>query len=157
MQNYTYYRWSENDELFCLRANLTGAAGQVLWDLSTQATLEDLISLLLKRFGSSDKAERFRSELHTLRRRPNASLQSLYNEICQLMSLVYLGPSSDLVDAVRDAFLQALGDPSLHVHILDKSPLTMEEVHHIALNLEALDRSRDTWRREPLRDRVSLV
>jgi len=26
----TYYRWSEEDELFCLRANLTGAAGQVL-------------------------------------------------------------------------------------------------------------------------------
>jgi len=42
----TYYWWSEEDELFCLRANLKGAAGQVLWDLSTQVTLEDLVRLL---------------------------------------------------------------------------------------------------------------
>jgi len=41
IKNFTmYYQWSEEDELFCLRANLKGAAGQVLWDLSTQVTLE---------------------------------------------------------------------------------------------------------------------
>jgi len=72
-------------------------------------------------------------------------LQSLYNDICQLMSSAYPGPNSELVDVVgRDAFLEALGDPSLHVHILDKSPLIMEEALRIALNLEALDRSRET-------------
>jgi len=44
----------------------------------------------------------------------------------------------------REAFLEALGDPNLRVCILDKSPLTTEEVLRIALNLEALDRSRET-------------
>jgi len=118
----TYYRSSEKDELFCLRANLTGVAGQVLWNLSTQVTLEDLIRLLWKRFGSLDQAERFRTELHTRKRRPNETLQSFYNDICWLMSLAYPGPNSELVDVVgRDAFLEALGDPSLHVRILDKS------------------------------------
>ena len=50
----TYYRWSEEDELFCLRASLTGAAGQVLWDLNSQVTLSHLVRLLRKRFGTSD-------------------------------------------------------------------------------------------------------
>ena len=103
-----------------------------------QVTLGDLVRLLRKRFGSSDQAERFRTELHMRRRRPNETLQSLYKDICRLMSLAYPGPNSELVDVIgRDAFLEALGDPSLHVRILDKSPLTMEEVLHIALNLEA--------------------
>ena len=63
----------------------------------------------------------------------------------RLMSLAYLGPNSELADVVgRDAFLETLGDPSLRVRILDKFPLTMEEALHIALNLEALDRSRNT-------------
>jgi len=84
-----YYRWSEEDELFCLRANLTGAAGHVLWDLSTQVTLSELVRLLRERFGSTDQAERFRTELRTRRRRPNETLQSLYNDICKLMSLAY--------------------------------------------------------------------
>jgi len=73
----TYYQWYEEDKLFCLRANLMGAAGQVLWDLSTQVTLDDLVRLLRKRFGASDQAERFRTELRTCRRRPNETLQSL--------------------------------------------------------------------------------
>jgi len=37
-----------------------------------------------------------------------------------------------------------MGDPALRVWILDKVPVTMEEALQIALNLEALDRSRDT-------------
>ena len=80
----TYYRWSEEDELFCLRANLTGAAGQVLWYLNAQVTFSDLIRLLRKRFRTSGQAERFRTELHTRRRRPNETLQRLYNDICRL-------------------------------------------------------------------------
>ena len=44
----TYYRWSEEDELFYLGANLTGAAGQVLWDLNAQVTLSDLVRPGLK-------------------------------------------------------------------------------------------------------------
>jgi len=146
VQNFaTYYRWSEEDELFCLRANLTGAAGQVLWDLGTQVSLEGLERLLRKRFGSTDQAERFRTELRTRKRQPNETLQSLYNDICRLMSLAYPGPSSELVDVVgRDAFLEALGYSNLRVVcILDKFPLTMEEALRIALNLEALDRSRE--------------
>jgi len=80
----------------------------VLWDLSTQVTLEDLIRFLQKTFGTSDQAERFRTELRTRRRKSNESLQSLYNDICRLMSLAYPGPTLDVVNCHvvgRDAFL----------------------------------------------------
>jgi len=59
----------------------------------------------------------------------------------------YLPPTTltpDLVNVVRwDAFLEALGNLSLHVRIVDKVPTTIEEALHIALNLEALDHSWD--------------
>ena len=61
------------------------------------------------------------------------------------MSLAYLGPNSDLIDVVsRDAFLEALGNPSLRVRILEQVPTTMEGALRIALNLEALDKSKET-------------
>jgi len=57
-------------------------------------------------------------ELRTRRRRPGEDLQSLYNDICRLMSLAYPGPTTALIDMVgRDAFLETLGE--LRVRILD--------------------------------------
>jgi len=38
----TYYKWTENDELFHLKASSRGPAGQILWDLGSQVTLEEL-------------------------------------------------------------------------------------------------------------------
>ena len=53
----------------------------MLWDLSMQVTLKDLIRLLRKRFGVWDQAEWFRTELRTRRRKPNESLQSLSSDV----------------------------------------------------------------------------
>ena len=52
----------------------------------------------------------------------------------------------------HEAFLEALGDPELRIRILDKIPTTMDEALGIALNLEALEKSKETYRRtlEPL-------
>ena len=71
-------------------------------------------------------------------------LQQLNNETCRIMQLAYPGPSLDIMNVVGcDAFLEACGNPSLHIQVLDKAPATMEEVLRIALNLEVLDRLRD--------------
>ena len=60
------------------------------------------------------------------------------------MSLAYSGPSTVLLNVVgRDAFLEALGDPSLRLRIQDMIPASMEEALRIALNLEALDQSKE--------------
>ena len=61
------------------------------------------------------------------------------------MSLAYPGPNTDLTSIVgRDAFLDASGNPSLRVRILERGSTTMEEALQIALNLEALDKSSAT-------------
>ena len=39
----TYYKWTESDELFHLKASLCGPAGQLLWDLRSQVTLEEFV------------------------------------------------------------------------------------------------------------------
>jgi len=46
-----------------------------------------------------------------------------------------------------DAFLEALGDPDLRVRILDKVPATMDEALRIALNLEVLDKYKETQKK----------
>jgi len=114
-----------------------------VWSLSPDVTLAELNRLLRKRFGTSDQAERFR-RMCARRRKLGEELQQLYNELRHLMSLAYPRTSSNHTSTVgHDAFPEALGDPSLRVCILDKSPTNMEEVLHHALTLEALDRSRD--------------
>jgi len=64
------------------------------------------------------------------------------------MSLAYPGPYMEVIDVVgQDAFLEALGDPELRLQILDKVPATMDEALCIALNLEALDKSKETQKK----------
>jgi len=50
----------------------------------------------------------------------------------------------------RDAFLEALDDPELRVHILEKGVKTMDKALCTAMSLEAVDKSKDTrkkaWR-----------
>jgi hypothetical protein len=65
----TYLNWSEKDRLFHLKASLDGPAGQVLWDMGSQSSVDDVIRLLRSRFGTDNQAERFRAELRARRRR----------------------------------------------------------------------------------------
>jgi len=74
------------------------------------------------------------------RRKPQESLQSLYIDVARLVSLVYTGSSSTLLDIVsRDAFLYALDDPKLRVRIMEREPATLDEALSLACRLEAYD------------------
>jgi len=107
----TYYRWMARDELFHLKASLKGPAGQLLWDLGSDVSLDKLLELLRRRFGGADQEERFRMELRNRRRRPKEDLLSLYSDIRRLMSLAYPGPDpSNVKETVgRDAFFGCAG------------------------------------------------
>jgi hypothetical protein len=141
----SYLRWGEEDQLFHLRASLDGAAAQILWDTGSQTSVHGIIDLLRARFGNENQAERFRAELKARRRRKGESLQALYNEICRLLALAYPGPPSTIISLVgRDAFLDALDQPSLKLRILEKEPKTLEEALSLASRLEAYDRTVNT-------------
>ena len=135
-----YFGWDTEDQLFQLKAALDGAAGQILWDLDRAATVEQIQRLLPCRFGNDNQAERFRAELRIRRRKRGESLQTLYQDICRLMTLAYPGPTSSLSEIVgRDAFLEALDDQQLRVRILEREPRTLDEALNAAVRLEAFD------------------
>jgi len=76
-----YFNWSVRDRLFHLKASLEGPAGQLLWNVPKDITVDRLIELLRNRFDTENKAERYRAELRARKRQPNESLQSLYHDI----------------------------------------------------------------------------
>jgi FtsZ-interacting cell division protein YlmF len=136
-----YFKWKEEDKLFHLRASLEGAAGQILWTARKQTSVVEVIKILKNCFGNANQAERFRAELRAIKRRHEESLQSLYQDVCRLMSLVYAGQSNEMSDIVgRDSFLEALDNHSLRVRILYKEPRTLEDALNIASRLEAFDK-----------------
>jgi len=93
------------------RSSRPDIAGQILWDTGPRSTVDETIRLLRNRFGNVNQAERFRAELRARRIKPGESLQQLYQDVCQLMSIAYLGPTSEFSNIVaRDAFLKTLGD-----------------------------------------------
>ena len=79
-----------------MRASLDGEAALVLCDLDKQATAEDLIRMLKKRFGNQDQRERFLAELKSIRRKDGSTLQSVYSEVRRIMALAFLGERVNL-------------------------------------------------------------
>ena len=142
-----YGEWDEVDRQFYLSTALEGATAQILRDSKGNiADTAGLILLLQSRFGTEHQGERFRAELYARRRKPGETLQELYQDIDRLMSLAYPGPISE-DDRMsgwvgRDVFLDALGDQSLRVRILDKDPKNMDEALRIAIRLEAYEEYR---------------
>ena len=119
---------------------MEGDAGQILWDTGTTSLTDDLIALLRNRFGSVKQAERYRAELRALRRRLGDSLQFAYQKVRRLMVLAFPSQGGTLWEA-RDAFLDALGDQSLRVRILEKDPTTLDEASKLACRMEAIAQS----------------
>jgi len=88
MKNFVaFLQWDEETELFHLRASLRGLASQLLKDLYLDVTLAEFTCLLWKHCGTIDQEERFWTKLRTRRLKAGEELQSMYNDICHLISL----------------------------------------------------------------------
>lgn len=133
-----YYGWSAKDRLCHLKASLTGQAGEVLWQLTSETTEEQLTQLLKNRFGSGHQTERFRAELQSRRRKQGESVQSVYNDIRRLLALSFPGQTGEVCEILgRDAFLNSLADPVLRTRVLDQSPKTLDEALAVVSRMEA--------------------
>ena len=134
----SYYNWSARDRLCHIKASLEGPAGQVLWEISYDATELDVVKLLRNRFGNVNQMERYRAELRSRRRKRGESIQAVYQDIRRLLALGFPGQSGELCEIIgRDAFLEALADPGLRIRVLDQSPSTLDEVLSIVCRMEA--------------------
>ena len=133
-----YMRWDDTDRYYHLCASLDGIAGQMLWDAGPQPTVADVINLLRTRFKNELQAERFKAEIKVRRRRPNESLQQLYQDISKLVALAYLDSTPELSSHVaKKAFVIALNDPRLQLKVIEREPKTVEDALNIASKMEA--------------------
>ena len=109
--------------------------------------MQTVVELLKNRFNTENQREQFRVELRTRRRRSGEDLQTLDQDIVHLMSLAYPYERSETAEVVaRDAFLDALGDPSYHYRILERDPKTLDDALKIANRLEAYEKAANVHR-----------
>jgi len=84
-----YLQWDESDNFYNMCASLDGPAGQVLRELSTNRSTEELDNLLQTRFGTEKQAVGFQAKLRACRRAENEHLQDLHRDICRLVQLAH--------------------------------------------------------------------
>ena len=151
-----YNRWSTEDALAHLKSSLTGNALQLLWESPFHDfTFEELVDKLKQRFGSIGQSQKFRAELKSRRRQKGETIQSVYADVCRLLSLAYPNqfelPTTQEVGI--DLFLEALEDPSLERRVREKELTTLDETFRYCLKLEAYDKAitmRSDSRRQPV-------
>ena len=85
-----YNRWNTDDALAQLKSSLTGNALQLLWESPFHDfTFEEFVDKLKQRFGSIGQSQKFRAELKSRRRQKGETIQSVYADVCRLLSLAY--------------------------------------------------------------------
>ena len=133
-----YNKWSCDERAIFLRHSLQGNASQILWELSDDATDEDITRLLRNRFGNANQMERYRAELHSRRRKRGETIQSVYQDIRRLLALAFPGQSGELYEVIgRDAFLEALADNDLRIRVLDQNPKSLDDALNVVIRMEA--------------------
>ena len=86
-----------------------------------------VVCLLQTRFGTQLQAECFKPELHARRRIQGESLQSLYQDICRLVTLAYPSAEASLVTHVgKETFIAVLSDGKLELEVMKQEPQNME-------------------------------
>ena len=148
-----YNGWRSKDKAAHLKASLTGGAGLLLWE-SEDATYEQMVEKLRRRYGSRDQQERFRVELKNKKRQQNQSLQELAQEVEKLVMLAYPEAGLSTRNILgRDAFVDSLNNPGFEYKIKEKEPDSLDGALRLAMKLEVLYKSRDV-QREPMKPRL---
>jgi len=138
-----YNRWDRSEQLAHLKAALTDAAGQVLWDCSSETTssLSKLVKLLKERFGGAVQSDKYRMELRNRRRQSGEALQVLYQDIRRLTVLAYPGLEAKSREIMAcDYFLDSLNDANLKLKVRERNPGTLDDALRVAIMLEVWEK-----------------
>jgi len=132
-----YMKWNDRNRFHHLCASLQGPAGQVLWELPTNATMAQLERLLQTQFGMELQAESYRAKLRTWCRDKGETLQDLYRDISLLLQLAYPGANPSLINHVGiDSFIAVLNDREMEYEVLKRDPASLQEAANYAIKLE---------------------
>ena len=136
----TYNKWKEADKLAHLKASLTGAAAQVLWDTDAAAvdTVERFSTQLRNRFSGTCRSEKYRMELRIRRRQPGEPLSTLHQDIRRLMALAHPTLFREGRETFAcDYFIDALGDADFALKVRERTPASLDDALRISQQLEA--------------------
>jgi len=137
-----YMQWGEDDKFINLCTSLDGAAKQVLREMPTGGTTEELQKLLQTRFGTAKQAVSFEAQLHARRRKPKEPLQDLHQDISRLVQLAHPTESGSFLSHVGiRAFTRALDNSDLEFEILKTEPKTLPDAVNETMRLESLAES----------------
>ena len=132
-------KWSDGEKLHYLANSLKDLTAQVLWDMQGCESYKDLRRTLRRIYGSDDQAEVYRSELKIRHRKKGETFRHLAQEIRKLMVVAYPGLSNKTTEMVaRDAFLVALDDAELLIHIQVQKPTSLDSAVRVAQHMEAV-------------------
>jgi hypothetical protein len=97
-RNYCdFYDLSDKAARSHLTQSLTDVAAQVLWSISPDASVGQLINKLKIRFGQGESKGHWRQTLRNRRQARNETLENLYLDIIRVSDLAYIGCRNDLV------------------------------------------------------------
>jgi hypothetical protein len=134
-----YYRWTPTEKLCHLRACLEGNASDVLSELPSRVTFDELVAVLKNRFSEAQQSENFRVELEARKRAKNESLKSVYQDICRLFALAFPREKSELAKLLaRDYFLKSLQSEQYRLHVLERGATSIEQACDMVSRLEAI-------------------
>ena len=133
-----YNGWTERQALSRLKSCLRGSAAMVL--LSTEAhdvSLRGLRRMIKLRYGDTQQASRYRSELPARRRGRGETLQALYADVSRLVTLAHPGPPTEFSHRLAvEAFVDTLDDAWLEERVANSEPSTLEQAYHKAIQFE---------------------
>jgi hypothetical protein len=139
-ENYcSYYGLNERDSIAFLKQSLIGHAAEILWDVSRQSSLQQLIEALQTRFGRENQIEHYKQLFRSKRQARDESLESLYLDVLRLSNLAYPGERGKLFEQlVRDAYIQAILDTRIRQKLLEFNPPNVFEAHTYASRMQSI-------------------
>jgi len=144
-------RWNEEQKIDFLWVNLTGSALTYVETLAEDRTCSysDLCEALDERFGDSQLAEVFKSELRSRRRREGESLPALAQEIYSLVQRAYPEIGREGVEELAiEKFREALPDHEQRMAVFRSKARMIDQAVKAAIDAESWQISES--RRAPL-------
>lgn len=138
-----YYSWTSQERAQRIKMALTSNAETVLFGLDPDATDNEVIDELRRRFGSEQSEMFHRQQLRSLKQKKDESLADLYSRVIKLTALAFPYENRGCVtDAVcKDSFINAINDGHVKRRLLEKDPQNLQRAYELAVRFTSISES----------------
>ena len=120
--------WNDEESVKYLASSLTGDAVYVLAQKPVRSwSFIELCDALEERYGLTNSAFVNRSKLRRTTQKQGQSIQEVADEILKLVRCSFLGHVREHDKIAVDYFIDAIGDPELKRHLMQKEPGTFAQ------------------------------